>query len=121
MKTRHVMHVVRHPEDAVGHVGVKDSMTFAEFGNQQMSMPGPRSKLKSRTFLDLKPEHVLARKAEISKVTTLTGIRSKYNYVCHPDGKMSLTINILDLLVIVDMAPLPLLLHGMCEHELGSM
>ena len=110
------MHVVRHPECAVGHVGVKDSATFMELGNQQMSTPGQRSKLKSRTFLDLKPKRVLARKAEVDKVATLAGIKSKYQYVCQPDGKVSLAINFLDVLVIGDMAPLPMLLPSLYEH-----
>ena len=119
MKTRHAMHVVRHPEDAVGHIGVKDSATFTKFGNQQMSIPGQISKLKSRTFLDLKPERVLARKAEVGKVTTLAGIKSKYQYVCSPDGQVSLTIYVLDVLVIGYMASLPLLLPHLYDHELG--
>ena len=119
MKTRHAMHVVRHPEDAVGHIGVKDSATFTKFGNQQMSIPGQISKLKSRTFLDLKPERVLARKAEVGKVTTLAWIKSKYQYVCSPDGQVSLTIYVLDVLVIGYMGSLPLLLPRLYEHELG--
>ena len=53
-----------------------------------MSVPGPKSKLESRTFLDMKAEQVQARQAGIGKVCTLSGIKSKYQYVCQPDGKV---------------------------------
>ena len=82
------MHVVRHSEDSATYVDVKDSASFVEWGNHQMAVPGTKSKLESRTFLDMKAEQVEARKAEIGKVCTLPGIKSKYQYVCQPDGKV---------------------------------
>ena len=87
-KTRLSMHLARHPEEQVGHIGVKDSKTFQEFGTQQMSSPGEKAKLNSRVFLDLKAEEMLERKATVGQVKTLSGIQSKFFYVCLPDGKV---------------------------------
>ena len=87
-KTRLSMHLARHPEEQVGHTGVKDSKTFQEFGTQQMSSPGEKAKLNSRVFLDLKAEEMLERKATVGQVKTLSGIQSKFFYVCLPDGKV---------------------------------
>ena len=85
------MHLARHPEDQIGYVGVIDSSSFVKFGNQQMAKPCKRAKLVSREFIDLKPEEVKERKQKIgAKMRTLSGIKSKYEYVCHPDGKVSL-------------------------------
>ena len=87
-KTRLSMHLARNPEEQVGHIGVKDSKTFQEFGTQQMSSPGEKAKLNSRVFLDLKAEEMLERKATVGQVKTLSGIQSKFFYVCLPDGKV---------------------------------
>ena len=56
------MHLVRHPEEQVGYIGVKDSSSFQQFGQQQMATPGIKSMLESRIFIDLVPEEVLQRK-----------------------------------------------------------
>ena len=88
VKTRLSMHLARHPEEQVGHIGVKDSRTFQQFGTQQMSTPGQKAKLDSREFIDLKPEEMKERKATVGQVKTLTGIQSKFFYVCLPDGKV---------------------------------
>ena len=69
------MHLVRHPEEQVGYVGVLDSASFTKFGNQQMSKPSDRSRLVSREFIEIKPNVV-------------NGIKSKYEYVCCPNGKV---------------------------------
>ena len=83
------MHLIRHPEEQVGHVGVLDSASFTKFGNQQMSKPGESAKLASREFIDLKPNVVKDRKEMVGeKVRTLRGIKSKYEYVCCPNGKV---------------------------------
>ena len=56
-----------------------------------MAKPCKKAKLVSREFIDLQPEEVKERKQRIStKVRTLLGIKSKYEYVCHSDGKVSL-------------------------------
>ena len=67
---------------------MENSTFFVVWGNHEMSMPGPKSELGSRIFLDMKYEDVEARKAEISKVRTLPGIKSRYQYVCEPNGKV---------------------------------
>ena len=82
------MHLVKHPEDQAGYISVTDSQSFQQFGQQQLAKPGPRSKLESRHFLDMKPEEVLERKREVGQVGTLAGISSKYQYVCKPDGEV---------------------------------
>ena len=94
------MHLARHPEDQIGYVGIVDSPSFVKFGNQQMAKPCKKAKLVSREFIDLKPEEVKERKQRIgTKVRTLSGIKSKYKYVCHPDGKVRL-ICILSLMIV---------------------
>ena len=82
------MHLVRHPENTMGYVGVHNSESLQQFGEQQMSKPGPRANLTTRTFFDMKPEEVLSRKKEVGQVRTLVGIKSKYNYICLPDGEV---------------------------------
>ena len=80
--------------EAKNYIFVKDSLFFVEFGNQHMSVPRSKSKIKSRKFLDLKAETVQARKEEVGKVNlTLSGITFKYQYVCQPDGLVSFDIN----------------------------
>ena len=83
------MHVKRHPEEQVGYIGVLDSQTFRQFGEQQMSTPGARSKLSSREFMNMEPQEVLDRKESTQSVGTLKGIKSKYQYICLPDGKVN--------------------------------
>ena len=93
MKTGLVLHTKRHSEESKDHIRVKDSASFVEFGNQQMSVPRSKSKLKSRTFLDLKAATVQARKAKVGKVDLcLNGITFKYQYVCQPDGMVRTNI-----------------------------
>ena len=58
------------------------------FGEQQLAKPGPRSKLQSRHFIDMKAEEVIERKQEVGKVGTLAGITSKYHYVCQPSAEV---------------------------------
>ena len=83
------MQFVWHPEEQVGFVGVLDSASFTRFGNQQMSKPGDRSRLVSREFIEIKPNAVKERKEMVGeKVRTLNGIKSKYEYVCCPNGKV---------------------------------
>ena len=53
-----------------------------------MALPGPRANLTTRKFFDMKPEEVLERKKEVGKVKTLAGIKSKYEYICLPDGEV---------------------------------
>ena len=87
--------------EAKNYVCVKDSSSFVEFGNQQMSVP--RSKIKSRKFLDLKAETVQTRKAEVGKVNlTLSGITFKYQYVCQPDGLVRFDFELLYIFYLIN-------------------
>ena len=82
------MHRVRHPEDQLGYISVHNSETFQRFGEQQLSNPGPWAMLESRKFFDMKLEEVKERKREVGQVRTLAGIKTKYQYICLPDGKV---------------------------------
>ena len=82
------MHLVRHPEEQVGYIGVKDSSSFQQFGQQQMATPGIKSMLESQIFIDLMLEEVLQRKTTVRPVRTLAGIMSKFQYICEPSGKV---------------------------------
>ena len=82
------MHLVRHPEKQFGYIGVKDSSSFQQFGQQQMATPGMKSMLESQIFIDLLPEEVLQRKRTVGSVRTLAGITSKFQYICEPSGKV---------------------------------
>lgn len=88
VKTRLAMHIKRHPEEQLGHIGVHDSESFQRFGAQQLSTPGRKAKLEKRIFIDLKPEEVLQRKRDVGEVGTLPGIKSRYEYICQPDGQV---------------------------------
>ena len=54
----------------------------------QMSKPGDKAQLACREFLDLLPEEIQERKASVRQVKTLTGIKSKFFYLCFPNGKV---------------------------------
>ena len=88
VKTRLALHTVRHHEDNPGYIEVCDSESFKKFGEQQMSIPGPQSKLKFRKFFNMKPEEIMERKKKVQPVKTLAGIKSKYQYICLPNGKV---------------------------------
>ena len=75
------MHIRRHPEEQVGYIGVLDSKTFQNFGQQQMSKPGDRAKLNTREFTDMRPEEVISKKNATLGVGTLHGIKSKFQYL----------------------------------------
>ena len=123
MKTGLVLHTKRHSEESKGYIAVRDSASFVQFGNHQMSVPGPKSKLKARTFLDLKAETVQARKAEVGKVgISLSGITFKYQYVCQPDGMVRLNIYVQSTYVYPgDLEALPMLLSCLHGHVLGPV
>ena len=62
-----------HPGDEPGHITVHNSETFQQFGKQQLSQPGSKSKLCSQTCIDMNPEEVKERKEKVGKVITLLG------------------------------------------------
>jgi hypothetical protein len=88
LKTRLMLHLKRHDKEVPGYIFVKDSESLQRFGQQQMSAPGAKAKLDTREFIQVKPEEVMQRKAEVGKARTLTGIKSKYEYVAFPSGKV---------------------------------
>jgi hypothetical protein len=64
------------------YLEVKDSSSLKEYGERFLSSPGPKAQLKSRQFVDLLPQEVLARKDDIDDTRTLEGISSKFQYIC---------------------------------------
>lgn len=75
-------------EDQEDYICVKDSQSFQLFGTQQMSKPGSKAQLDCREFLDLLPQEMKERKDSVGQVETLHGIKSKFFYLCFPDGKV---------------------------------
>ena len=53
-----------------------------------MSKPASKSMLTTRQFIDMKPADVLERKEQVGDVATLSGIKSKYEYITMPDGSV---------------------------------
>lgn len=53
-----------------------------------MSKPGSKAQLDCREFLDLLPQEMKERKDSVGQVETLHGIKSKFFYLCFPDGKV---------------------------------
>ena len=86
-----MLHLKRHLEGAPGYITVKDSESLQRFGQQQMTKPGAKAKLDTREFVNVKPEEFMQRRDEVGKARTLTGIKSKYEYVAFPSGQVSNT------------------------------
>ena len=114
------MHLVWHPEEQVGYVGVLDSASFTKFGNQQMSKPSDRSRLVSREFIEIKPNVVKERKEMLGeKVHTLNGIKSKYEYVCCPNGKVRAVYPVLlDVSYLGYVEALSMLLPSLSQYDM---
>ena len=64
------------------YLEVKDSSSLQQFGSRLLSTPGSKAQLKSRQFIDLLSEEVLARKATCGDGKTLDGISTKFQYIC---------------------------------------
>ena len=75
--------MIRTNVDSSDYQEVKDSASLTEFGEKYLSTPGSKAQLMSRKFVNLLPEHVLARKDAVKDTGgTLEGISRKFQYIC---------------------------------------
>ena len=81
-KTALNRYMIRSDVNSPDYLEVKDSATLKEFGKRHLSIPGTRSKLNSREFIDLHPAEILARKEQMPESSTIAGISTKFEYVC---------------------------------------
>ena len=81
-KTALHRYMIRSDVNSPDYLEVKDSSTLKQFGEKYLSTPGCKAQLRSRLFVDLLPEEVLARKGEISDTRTIDGISTKFQYIC---------------------------------------
>ena len=81
-KTALHRYMLRSDINSPEYLEVKDSASLQEFGSRFLSAPGSKAQLKSRQFIDLLPEEVLARKASRADCGTLDGISTKFQYIC---------------------------------------
>ena len=82
VKTALRRYMVRSDINSADYIEVKDSLSLKQFGDRYLSVPGSHSQLDGRVFIDLLPQDILARKAEVDDSTTYAGIRSKFQYIC---------------------------------------
>ena len=74
--------MVRSDIDSADYLEVKDSSSLKEFGERFLSTPGSKALLKTRLFVNLLPDEVLARKEDVDDTRTLDGISTKFQYIC---------------------------------------
>ena len=74
--------MIRSDINSPDYLEVKDSSSLKEFGDRFLSTPGSKAQLKTRLFVNLLPDEVLARKEDIDDTRTLYGISTKFQYIC---------------------------------------
>jgi hypothetical protein len=89
--------MVRSDLNASTYLEVKDSATLQEFGKRHLSIPGSKSKLNTRVFIDLLPEEILARKKDRTESRTIAGISTKFEYVCKVNNSKVINGNCFNL------------------------
>lgn len=83
MKTAIARYLARSNSSSPDYIEVKDSKSVVRFCTRQLSNPSSKTGIQERIFTDIKPEVFLLRKEQASsKVKTLAGISTKYQYVC---------------------------------------
>ena len=83
MKTAIARYLARSNASSPDYIEVKDSKSVVKFCTRQLSNPSSKNGIKERIFTDIRSEVFLLRKEEaLSKVKTLAGISTKYQYVC---------------------------------------
>ena len=88
LKTRLGLHLKRHVEETEDYIEVTDSDSLQKFGEQQMSKPGAKAKIDNRVFFSANPQEFKDRKQAVGRTPTLAGIKSKFEYVAFPSGKV---------------------------------
>ena len=82
-KTALHRYMIRSDINSPEYLEVKDSSSLQMFGSRFLSTPGSNAQLKSRHFIDLLPEVVLARKSSTEgEGGTLDGISTRFQYIC---------------------------------------
>ena len=83
MKTAIARYLARSNSSSQGYIEVKDSKSVVKFCTRQLSNPSSKNGIQERIFTDIRPEVFTLRKEQaLSKVKTLAGISTKYQYVC---------------------------------------
>ena len=81
VKTSLHRYMIKSDVEAPNYLEVKDSRTLQMYGQRFLAVPGPKTKLTERIFIDLNPQEVLDRKSIVSESSTLSGISSKFEYI----------------------------------------
>ena len=83
VKTAIARYLSRSNSEAADFIEIKDSRSVIKFCTAHLSKPRSATGIRDRIFTDIRPEVFLQRKEESSsKVKTLAGISTKYQYVC---------------------------------------
>ena len=64
--------MIRSDINSPDYLEVKDSSSLKEFGERFLSTPGSKAQLKTRLFVNLLPDEVLARKEDVDVVELWT-------------------------------------------------
>ena len=86
VKTSLNQHLLRSDVSPASYQEIKNSESVVNFGKKYLSVPGIRAGIKERVFLDQNPSEVLNKKEEDGKKPeegkTISGISSKFEYIC---------------------------------------
>ena len=83
MKTAIARYLSRSSSEATDYIEIKDSRSVVEFCSAHLSSPRSATGIQERLFTNIEPQTFLNRKDEgKSKVKTIAGISTKYQYVC---------------------------------------
>ena len=83
VKTAIARYLSRSNSSSADYIEVKDSRSVVDFCTAHLSTPRSAAGIQARLFTDIRPEVFLKSKEEASfKVDTITGISTKYQYVC---------------------------------------
>ena len=83
MKTSISRYLQHSNTDAPDYIEIKDSASVVKYGRTFLSKPSEKSTMKARYFDDIEQDIFLERRAtRKDSVKTLTGISTKFQYVC---------------------------------------
>ena len=83
VKTAIARYLKRSNADDPHYIEVKNSDSVVEFGRTHLSKPSKGSEIQDRQFLSIPPSVFLERKKDVpDRVKTLSGISTKYQYIC---------------------------------------
>ena len=83
MKTAIARYLARSDSASHDYIEVIDSKSVVHFCARHLSSPRSKTGIQARLFTDIRPVVFLQRKEQaLTKVKTLSGISTKYQYVC---------------------------------------